>query len=613
MAYSKISLGDLPELTNEIIHYFQNDYSMLHSCVLVNRLWCRIAIPLLWEDPFSIPTKNYNFIGICLRNLNEYDKAKLNEYGINNNLFQSNTLFNYPSFIKCLNTSKIGYSIDKWILTCHCSTQNEPPLPTSFYNNEQNFFQHQPNFGQCILPPIKNLFLTSNSQSNSTLPSLSTLNLPGFNSRFKIEKKILDNLELRMETINFIYKSLFKIFIQNNVNLITFEVILVRLKDHNYFNDIFDIILQDPNFIRDIKNLKFSFKLRNTKLTKIYLFLKYLYTNCTSITNLNFQFKKSDDSIIDTISSHIIHSRQNLKKILLDFDSLPLYNSLLSSLRLSNNCSNTLNTIIFYHIDFKNILIFKEIFERLNVLESIHIIDCHSLNYDFIEQIVNINKPIKLRSLFINEMLQIKSFQLLFQKSGDYLENLGFGNHPLKKSLMELIIKYCTKIKFFELPTFDYQNFQNIYLMLDLIRNFGQHLNYLTIGYDPISSVVLQNLGQILPFRLEYLKLSFIINNINDFESFLLGSQNTFINKLVIRNEMQIGGLDILPYIKKYIMERRGVRYLAFKITFLNGNFKDLSSLMDEVKIFKLYGIKVQNYDMLNIQIYDYIKDTYLV
>ncbi|GBC49789.1 uncharacterized protein OCT59_000231 [Rhizophagus irregularis] len=603
MAYSKISLGDLPELANEIIHYFQNDFSMLHSCVLVNRLWCRIAIPLLWEDPFSIPTKNYNFIGICLRNLNDYDKTKLNEYGINNNLFQSNTLFNYSSFIKCLNTSKISYSIDKWILTCQNSTSNE---------QNSNFIiqQQQNNFGQCILPPIKNLSLNSNSQS---LPSLSTLNLPGFNSRFKInEKKIIDNIELRMEIINFIYKSLFKIFIQNNVNLNTFEIILIRLKDHNYFNDIYEIISQNPFFIRDIKNLKFSFKFRNIKLTNIYLFLKFLYTNCISITNINFQFKKSEDSIIDTISSHIINSRQNLKKILLDFDSLPLYNSLLSTLRLSINCSNTLNTITFYHIDFKNILIFKEIFERLNVLESIHIIDCHSLNFDFIENIVNINKPIKLRSLFINEMLQIKCFQLLFQKSGDYLENIGFGNHSLKKSLIELIIKYCTKIKFFELPGFDYNNFQNIYLILDLIRNFGQNLNYLTIGYDPISSIVLQNLGQILPFRLEYLKLSFIINNLNDFESFLLNSQNTFINKLVIRNEIQIGGHDILPYIKKYIMEKRRIRYLAFKITFLNGNFKDLSSLIDEVKLFKLYGIKVYNYDVLNLQIYDYIKDVYL-
>src|ERR1051325_11384707 len=98
MACSKI-FSDLPELTNEVIRYFQNDFLTLHSCVLVNRLWCRLAIPLLWENPFSIPTENYHFIEIYLYNLNDDIKTKLNEYAINT-LFPSNTLFNYPSLIK---------------------------------------------------------------------------------------------------------------------------------------------------------------------------------------------------------------------------------------------------------------------------------------------------------------------------------------------------------------------------------------------------------------------------------------------------------------------------------------------------------------------------------
>src|SRR5438034_1798788 len=105
MACSKIFLGDLPELTSEIIQYFRNDFSTLHSCILVNRLWCRLAIPLLWEDPFSIPIKNFNFIEIYLHNSNDDDfKTKYKTYY--NNDLPSNTLFNYPSFIKYLNTLK---------------------------------------------------------------------------------------------------------------------------------------------------------------------------------------------------------------------------------------------------------------------------------------------------------------------------------------------------------------------------------------------------------------------------------------------------------------------------------------------------------------------------
>ena len=61
MTYSKI-FSDVPELINEIIRYLRNDFSTLHSCILVNRLWCRLTIPLLWEDPFSISTKNHSFL-----------------------------------------------------------------------------------------------------------------------------------------------------------------------------------------------------------------------------------------------------------------------------------------------------------------------------------------------------------------------------------------------------------------------------------------------------------------------------------------------------------------------------------------------------------------------
>ncbi|POG73888.1 hypothetical protein GLOIN_2v1580618, partial [Rhizophagus irregularis DAOM 181602=DAOM 197198] len=80
-----------------------------------NKLWCRLAIPLLWEDPFSIPTKNYNFIKIYLHNLNDDDfNTKLDEYKIVNNSLPSNILFNYPRFLKYLNIYEFIYLVEKW-------------------------------------------------------------------------------------------------------------------------------------------------------------------------------------------------------------------------------------------------------------------------------------------------------------------------------------------------------------------------------------------------------------------------------------------------------------------------------------------------------------------
>src|SRR2546429_556383 len=80
--------------------------------------------------------------------------------------------------------------------------------------------------------------------------------------------------------------------------------------------------------------------------------------------------------------------------------------------------------IVFYNINFKNIIILSEVFEHLKFLESIHLCFCHSLNS---QQIISITKSLKLRALLIdNETFQIESYQLLLQQSGDHLENIGF-------------------------------------------------------------------------------------------------------------------------------------------------------------------------------------------
>ncbi|GBC47193.1 hypothetical protein RhiirA1_460676 [Rhizophagus irregularis] len=552
MATSKIFLGGLPELINKIIQNFQNDFSTLHSCILVNRLWCRISIPLLWEDPFSIPTKNFNFIEIYLYNLSENDKKKLNEYGIieekDSNL---NTVFNYPRYIKNLNTHKIICSVEKWNVNSSnsCST-----------------------FSQI---------------SNST---------------------------------RLISKLLFKTFIESEVNLNSFEFEMTTDNDHDYFNDTVELILQNPNFINNIKNLKFSKRVANiTNITKIDSFLLLLSTNCNSISTLHFKFKKrSDDIFIENFLSRIINLQQNLKKILFSYKISPLHHLLSNS-----NCSNTLRTIIFHNVNFRNISVFKEVFEHLNVLDSVHIHYCYSLTVDFIQQIVDITKPFKLRTLFLSKLFEIRSFQLLLQKSGDYLENVGFGSltsYDLKQQLFELISEYCTKIKFLKLPGF--YNSQNINLAFDLIKSIGINLNYLSIhfykfgvldqndeGIIKLNSLLLQELGQILPTKLEYLNLSLMIDS-NDFEIFLKNSQNIFIKKLLIRNKMQIiSENDILFYLEKYIMKKSRVNYLAFKEDYMKKG--DLFYSKDLVKKFESYNIKIQSYDDLNINSYEYIKEMY--
>ncbi|CAB5182298.1 unnamed protein product [Rhizophagus irregularis] len=509
MACSKIFSGDLPELIYEIVRYFRNDYKMLYSCILVNRLWCRLTIPLLWEDPFSIAVedcnyyyltesyelKNYDFIGTYLYNLNDEDKTKLNEYGIDNSVFPLNTLFNYPSFIKCLNTQNLSFSIEEWINIVGTIT-NDERSPISPNENPLS----NPIFDQ------NNIFLS-----------------------------------------RFILLSLIKIFIENEVNLYTFELEITSTlnSDKEYFNSIFKLILQNPNLICNIKNLKLYFNETITNVT----FLKCLYYNCNSISSLYFRFNDNNNNInnesITESLSKIINSQQNIKKILFEDNDYPL-------------------------IILKN------------------------SNY---------------------------SMKLLLQKSGNYLKNIGFElliSNELKEQLLRLIIEYCAYIKFFKLHGYDNQN---IYSTFGLIENLGQNLNYLSINFckfliydydylnddSELSSIVLTNLGQVLPFNLEYLNLSLKINP-NDLVTFFKNSRNTFIKKLLIRNKMLDDSEDILPIIKEHLMKEKRINYLAIEEVFLDKR-EELFSLKDEVKEFELYNIKVLCYDDLDIQVYEFVKE----
>ncbi|EXX68454.1 uncharacterized protein OCT59_021095 [Rhizophagus irregularis] len=535
MSCSKIFSGDLPELTYGIIKYLQNDFLTLHSCILVNRLWCRLTIPLLWENPFSIPTKNYKFIEIYLQNLNDNDfKTNLNIYKINDNLFYLNTLFNYTSFIKDINLLKVITSVGKWF-----------------------------------------------EDSVRTLK-------PG-------NRYFLQNLDILSES-NFkrlIYISLFKTFIENEVNLNTLNIDIFTIYSYEpYYDDIIVLILQNSNFIHNIKNLNLYFGSSSPNI---------LYHN-----NSTSEYKLLKSQILQVIYLH-----QNLKKILLDNNSFPYYQSLF--LLKEYNCSNTLNTIILHQVNFNGIINLDKIFEQLNVLESVHITYCYSLNSNFIQQIINLTKPFKLKSLFIEERLQINLLELLLQKSGDYLENfIVFGfDYDLssRRQLLELITKYCNNIKF--LGLYGFVN-QITHLVSNLIESINHNLNYLSIHIKEIyqfnynvdyTSTILQNLGQILPSKLEYLSLSLSIKK-SDFKIFLENSQNIFINRLLI---MQKGNDDILYYIKEFIMKEKRVKYLAIK----NFGNIDLSTLEDEVNEFMLYNIKVLNFCELYLAIraYEFVKN----
>src|SRR5947199_4903380 len=122
MACSKLFSGDLPEISSQIIQNLHNNVNTLYSLALVNRFWCRLAIPLLWEDPFSVKYRENlpsNFIDTYFLFLNDGDKSKMKIKSYSKfSKFDSNLhkpLFNYPSLIKTVNFYRIRSHVTNWL------------------------------------------------------------------------------------------------------------------------------------------------------------------------------------------------------------------------------------------------------------------------------------------------------------------------------------------------------------------------------------------------------------------------------------------------------------------------------------------------------------------
>jgi hypothetical protein len=391
-------------------------------------------------------------------------------------------------------------------------------------------------------------------------------------------------------------------FIENEGNLHSFEFEYHTFHDFYFLKVTMDLTLQNPNFTCNIRNLKFSMSITNIG-RNMFPLLKFLCFNCNSISSfyIGYGYKDGNNTLIEKCLTQMFNTQQIIEKISFEF-----YNSLYDSFSLLTNISNTLKIITFYRVDFEEIMInIQEIFNQLNVLETIHIIYCYSLNSDFVQQIINVIRPFKLKSLILKYYLQVESLQLLIQKFGSDLENFEFSKGLLhgeskqkRQKLLESIIEYCTKIKYFSLRDI------NINLALNLIENIKKlSLNYLNIKFDYYyDDYESKNLGQIFPSKLEFLKLDLIKPNY--LKIFLENFQDTFIKRLFIKIEFQEEYKDILSYIKEYIMKKKRVKYLAILI-----DNQDLVFLEDEVEEFELYNIKVQKYDESYIRAIDIVNN----
>lgn len=564
MACSKIFSGDIPEIIDYILQYLRNDLRSLYSCIFVNRLFCRISIPLLWEDPFSIPLSNKTFIhflDIYFLYLSDVNKNTLKNHGFNiiDSLSLKPHLFNYPSFLKTVNSSLIDSHLMVWMNKSRILS-NELKAPSHINTCTINY-------------PLTEIQYKASNKTNME------------NFRNFIYKNANITLILK---INLAYFLLFEIFIKNDASLYKLQLEDRFFSTKNFYN-FAGLILENPKFISRVKDFRIIISCPEFKaIRKLQNFLSSLPLICNSIKYIELNFPHEVHNKFLQEIKNLFKSQITLSKV--------LFNRICSLTESLKYCSNTLTSISFHFIIFnENMLLLNEI-EHLIHIQSLEFKYCERPEL-FIQSLLNISIPLKIKTLILddNVIQSIFPFQLLFHNIGPYLKYLVIIYQPyFIEDFYEFIIQYCEKIEFLYLT--EINNYENLFFQI--MESFNNNLRYLTLEVKgKLGKNFLKELGQSLPINLEYLDLYFDLDPINLTHFFENCKHINNLKKLLICNSSK-NNLKATLYVIKEFVKGKNLEYLTYAITnqFVSSN--NLKNLIKETENI----VKMKMYDDLIIR-----------
>ncbi|RIA94667.1 hypothetical protein C1645_873314 [Glomus cerebriforme] len=104
----------------EVLQYLIEEPGTLHSCILVNRNWCRLAIPILWSDPFNnLKRKQPNNSNLSIRTfiscLEDSEKSLLMNEFLKIPESWKNTIFDYPKYLQIFKYDHFGKVLESFV------------------------------------------------------------------------------------------------------------------------------------------------------------------------------------------------------------------------------------------------------------------------------------------------------------------------------------------------------------------------------------------------------------------------------------------------------------------------------------------------------------------
>src|ERR1051325_4341772 len=164
-------MSQLPaDCLNEIFEYLEEDRVTLHSCLLVNRLWCEVSVRILWRN-----IRNYDTLLACLP-----DESKENLYkdGIITSTSTSRPpMFNYGTFCKVLSIHQVDYRIRKLL-------RSQPSISSQSLNGDLHMITQEVlnRNARVITQEVLKLLMSQTSLRKLTFSLFQSLSIPKITS-----------------------------------------------------------------------------------------------------------------------------------------------------------------------------------------------------------------------------------------------------------------------------------------------------------------------------------------------------------------------------------------------------------------------------------------------
>src|ERR1043165_263513 len=160
-----------------ILKYLYKDHKTLFSCLLINKQWCEITVPILWRKPWKlgISIEFWEFItDTLILCLSDYSKQVLHINGIiSSTVLSQQPKFDYISYIEYISQDLITKFVNNYITT----------------NFEEDTFSSM--HKDLLFEEIWKMFLNQCVSLNSfTLPNIKIINYLGEDNCLQYIRKL---------------------------------------------------------------------------------------------------------------------------------------------------------------------------------------------------------------------------------------------------------------------------------------------------------------------------------------------------------------------------------------------------------------------------------------